>query len=64
MEGYIKSADTVNTPVVAHDSLITGNGPASTIGSPRYSTQLNGEDVAKETGTAMLFYPDTSKFYF
>ena len=65
MEGYIKSADTVNTPVVAHDCLITGNGPASTIGFALAIVRNSmGEDVAKETGTAMLFYPDTSKFYF
>lgn len=65
MEGLIKSTTTQETPVVVHPTLITGNGPASTL---RFALAIVrntlGDAIAQEVGTAMLFYPTTSNFYF
>lgn len=65
MEGLIRDAKMHDTPVVALDSLITGNGPASTL---RFALAIvrasKGESVAQEVGGGMLFYPRSMNFYF
>lgn len=65
MEGYIKTGIAQETPVVAHDTLITGNGPATTI---RFALAIvrnsKGDKAAEEVGSAMLYYSKSSDFYF
>lgn len=65
MEGYIKTGIAQETPVVAHDNLITGNGPATTI---RFALAIvrnsKGDKAAEEVGSAMLYYSKSSDFYF
>lgn len=65
MEGMITDAKTHDTPVVALDTLITGNGPASTL---RFALAIvrasKGESVAQEVGCGLLFYPKSMNFYF
>lgn len=65
MEGLIKSAQTRDTPVVALDTLITGNGPASTL---RFALAIVrnscGEAVAQQVGGGLLYYTKSMNFYF
>lgn len=65
MEGYIKTGIAQETQVVAHDNLITGNGPATTI---RFALAIvrnsKGDKAAEEVGSAMLYYSKSSDFYF
>ena len=65
MEGYIKTGIAQESAVVAHDNLITGNGPATTL---RFALAIvrnsKGDDKAEEVGSAMLYYSKSSDFYF
>lgn len=65
MEPKNSKARMHESPVVALDNLITGNGPASTL---RFALAIVknscGEQVAQEVGSAMLFYPRSMNFYF
>ncbi|MDE6459485.1 MAG: DJ-1/PfpI family protein [Paramuribaculum sp.] len=65
MEGYIKTGIFQESPVVAHPTLITGNGPATTL---RFALAIvrnsKGDEKAEEVGSAMLYYSKSSDFYF
>jgi len=54
-----------DVPVMATDTLITGNGPSAAI---RFALAIvansMGANVAQEVGSGMLFYPKTMNFYF
>lgn len=54
-----------DTPVVALDRIITGNGPSAAL---RFALAIvansMGEAVAQEVGSGMLFYPRHVNFYF
>lgn len=54
-----------DTPVVALDTLVTGNGPASAL---RFALAIvansMGENIAQSIGSGMLFYPRSMNFYF
>lgn len=54
-----------DAPVIALDTLITGNGPASAL---RFAlaivTNSLGETAAQEIGSGMLYYPKSMNFYF
>ena len=54
-----------DTPVVALDTLVTGNGPASAL---RFALAIvansMGENIAQTIGSGMLFYPRSMNFYF
>lgn len=54
-----------DTPVMALNDLITGNGPASSL---RFALAIvassMGEGIAREVGSGMLFYPAAANFYF
>ncbi len=54
-----------DVPVVVHGNLITGNGPASaTLFALAIVAASMGEEIAKEIGGGMLFYPKEHNFYF
>ena len=54
-----------DTPVMALDTVVTGNGPAASL---RFALAIvassMGESIAREVGGGMLFYPASAKFYF
>lgn len=54
-----------DTPVVALDTLVTGNGPASAL---RFALAIvansMGDSIAQQIGSDMLFYPRSMNFYF
>lgn len=54
-----------DAPVVAADNVVTANGPATAL---RFALELVGislgENAAQEIGSAMLFYPRSTSFYF
>lgn len=54
-----------DSPVVALDTLITANGPASAL---KFALAIvansMGEQMAREVGSGMLYYPADDKFYF
>ncbi|WP_289748611.1 DJ-1 family glyoxalase III [Paramuribaculum intestinale] len=54
-----------DAPVVALDSLITGNGPASTLAFALAIVRRScGDAVAQQIGSGMLVYPKSMNFYF
>lgn len=67
--GFEKSmpadVDVRDTPVVALDRIITGNGPASALPfALAIVANSLGEAVAQQVGSGMLFYPKSPSFYF
>ncbi|RXE72001.1 DJ-1/PfpI family protein [Muribaculaceae bacterium Isolate-002 (NCI)] len=54
-----------DAPVIALDTLVTGNGPASAM---RFALAIvansMGENIAQQIGSGMLFYPKSMNFYF
>lgn len=54
-----------DAPVIALDTLVTGNGPASAM---RFALAIvansMGENIAQQIGSGMLFYPRSMNFYF
>lgn len=64
-ESQMPNAIHRDAPVIALDSIITANGPASAL---RFALAIvansMGESVAQEVGSGMLFYPKTMNFYF
>ncbi len=54
-----------DVPVMATETLITGNGPSAAL---RFALAIvansMGDSVAQQVGAAMLFYPKTMNFYF
>lgn len=54
-----------DAPVIALDTLITGNGPASAM---RFALAIvansMGEPAAQEIGSGMLYYPKSMNLYF
>lgn len=65
MEKYLDKAIRRDTPVVALDRIITGNGPAAAM---RFALAIvansMGEAVAQQVGSGLLFYPKSVNFYF
>lgn len=69
--GYPGTTSTVekatwrDAPVIALDTLITGNGPASAL---RFALAIvansMGDSIAQQVGSGMLFYPRSQNFYF
>lgn len=61
----IEKAQWHDAPVIALDTLVTGNGPASAL---RFALAIvansMGESQAQSIGSAMLFYPKAMNFYF
>jgi len=54
-----------DAPVVALDNIITANGPASALlFALAIVANSLGEDIAREVGSGMLFYPRSENFYF
>lgn len=64
-EGQMSGAEVQSEPVVALDRVITANGPAA---ATRFALAIvansMGEGVAQEVGSGMLFYTDSTSFYF
>ncbi|MBD5210553.1 MAG: DJ-1/PfpI family protein [Bacteroidales bacterium] len=64
-QGSVEKAVWRDTPVVALDTLVTGNGPASAL---RFALAIvansMGENIAQTIGSGMLFYPRSMNFYF
>ncbi|MGM9821901.1 MAG: DJ-1 family glyoxalase III [Muribaculaceae bacterium] len=64
-EARMSEAIVRDTPVVADDRLITGNGPSA---ATRFALAIvansMGESIAQEVGAGMLFYPKKMNFYF
>lgn len=54
-----------DVPVMTLDTLITANGPSSSI---RFALAIVanslGDSVAQQVGSAMLYYPKSMNFYF
>ncbi|MDE5684219.1 MAG: DJ-1/PfpI family protein [Muribaculaceae bacterium] len=54
-----------DVPVMTLDTLITGNGPSSSL---RFALAIVanslGDSVAQQVGSAMLYYPKSMNFYF
>lgn len=64
MESLCRKAVMKGVPVVAHDDLITANGPASALMfSLAIVANSLGEDAAHQIGSAMLFYPKAMNLY-
>lgn len=65
MQDGMTGAIVRDTPVVALDTVITGNGPASAM---RFALAIVanslGENMAQEIGSGLLFYPQRMNFYF
>lgn len=65
MESGLDKAIRRDAPVVALDSVITANGPASTL---RFALAIvansMGEAIAQQVGSGLLYYPRSVNFYF
>ena len=65
MEKHLDKAIRRDTPVVALDRIITGNGPAAAM---RFALAIvansMGEAIAQQVGSGLLFYPKSVNFYF
>lgn len=61
----VEKATWRDAPVIALDTLITGNGPASAL---RFALAIvantMGDGIAQQVGSGMLFYPRSQNFYF
>ena len=64
-EKLLAKAVVHDSPVIALDRLITGNGPSAAL---RFALAIvansMGEAAAQEVGSAMLLYPKRMNFYF
>lgn len=64
-EDKMKDAVLRDSPVIALDRIITGNGPSAAL---RFALSIvansMGEAVAQQVGSGMLFYPRSANFYF
>ena len=64
-EKQLPAAILRDTPVVALDRIVTGNGPSAAL---RFALAIvansMGDNIAQEVGSGMLFYPKSMNFYF